>query len=101
MSPDSVHLPLGFSLGRRVRQSGFTEPFGLILLEAAACGVPIVATDDGGPKDRLARPERWRRWRDNGVEAVSRSFSWDAHVNHYLRAATAAAHQAASLRPSR
>ncbi|MCP9806020.1 glycosyltransferase [Cyanobium sp. T1B-Tous] len=103
-----------------------TEPFGLTLLEAAACGVPIVATDDGGPKDILARcqngvlvdvsdldalqqaledslanPERWRRWRDNGVEAVSRSFSWDAHVNHYLGAATAAAHQAASLRPSR
>ncbi len=103
-----------------------TEPFGLTLLEAAACGVPIVATDDGGPKDILARcqngllvdvsdldalqqaledslasPERWRRWRDNGVEAVSRSFSWDAHVNHYLGAAKAAAHQAASLRPSR
>ncbi len=102
-----------------------TEPFGLTLLEAAACGVPIVATDDGGPKDILARcqngllvdvsdldalqqaledsladPQRWRRWRDNGVEAVSRSFSWDAHVNHYLGAATAAAHQAASLRPS-
>lgn len=103
-----------------------TEPFGLTLLEAAACGVPLVATDDGGPKDILARcqnglladvsdldalqqaledslssPERWRRWRDNGVEAVSRSFSWDAHVNHYLGAASAAAHQAASLRPSR
>ena len=103
-----------------------TEPFGLTLLEAAACGVPIVATDDGGPKDILARckngllvdvsdldalqhaledslasAERWRRWRDNGVEAVSRSFSWDAHVNHYLGAATAAAHQASSLRPSR
>ena len=103
-----------------------TEPFGLTLLEAAACGVPIVATDDGGPKDilarcqngllvdvsdldalqqaledSLARPERWRRWRDNGVEAVSRSFSWDAHVNHYLGAARNAAHEAASLRPSR
>ena len=28
-----------------------TEPFGLTLLEAAASGLPIVATDDGGPRD--------------------------------------------------
>ena len=86
-----------------------TEPFGLTLLEAAACGLPMVATDDGGPRDILARcdnglladvtdrealqdalecagsdPQRWRRWSDNGVEAVSRHFSWDAHVCCYL-----------------
>ena len=86
-----------------------TEPFGLTLLEAAACGLPMVATDDGGPRDIQARCEngllvdvtdpgalqealemagsdlrRWRRWSDNGVEAVSRHFSWDAHVCHYL-----------------
>ena len=28
-----------------------TEPFGLTLLEASATGLPIVATDDGGPND--------------------------------------------------
>jgi len=28
-----------------------TEPFGLTLIEAAASGLPIVATNDGGPKD--------------------------------------------------
>ena len=28
-----------------------TEPFGLTLIEAAACGLPIVATEDGGPID--------------------------------------------------
>jgi sucrose-phosphate synthase len=86
-----------------------TEPFGLTLLEAAACGLPLVATDDGGPRDILqccrngqlvdvtdlddlqqaleaaaADPGRWRRWRDNGLEAVSRNFSWDAHVCAYL-----------------
>ena len=83
-----------------------TEPFGLTLLEAAACGLPLVATDDGGPCDILRRcgngalvdvtdlealqqaleaaaadPARWRRWRDNGLVAVSRHYSWDAHVD--------------------
>jgi len=24
------------------------------------------------------------RWSHNGIEAVSRSFSWDAHTNRYL-----------------
>jgi len=86
-----------------------TEPFGLTLLEAAACGLPMVATDDGGPRDIQNRCEnglladvtdpgalqealelagsdrsRWRRWSDNGVEAISRHFSWDAHVCQYL-----------------
>ena len=86
-----------------------TEPFGLTLLEAAACGLPMVATDDGGPRDiqhrcnnglladvtdpgalqealELAGSDapRWRRWSDNGVEAISRHFSWDAHVCQYL-----------------
>ena len=86
-----------------------TEPFGLTLLEAAACGLPVVATDDGGPQDILASCEnglltdvtdleslqdsleqgcadnaQWRRWSDNGIEAVSRHFSWDAHVCKYL-----------------
>ena len=86
-----------------------TEPFGLTLLEAAACGLPMVATDDGGPRDIQLRCEnglladvtdpgalqealelagsdrsRWRRWSDNGVEAISRHFSWDAHVCQYL-----------------
>jgi sucrose-phosphate synthase len=103
-----------------------TEPFGLTLLEAAACGLPVVATDDGGPRDILQRCQngrlvdvsdldalqsaveesladstRWRRWRNNGIEAVSRHYSWDAHATHYLGEALASAHQAASLRPAR
>ena len=86
-----------------------TEPFGLTLLEAAACGLPLVSTDDGGPRDILrscsngqladvtdlddlqqsleaacADPVRWRRWHDNGIEAVCRNYSWNAHVCTYL-----------------
>jgi sucrose-phosphate synthase len=102
-----------------------TEPFGLTLLEAAACGLPVVATDDGGPRDILARCRngvlvdvsdldalqtgieeslaqraQWRRWRDNGIEAVSRHFSWDAHVSHYLGAARQGCLEAALQRPA-
>ncbi|WP_269603860.1 HAD family hydrolase [Prochlorococcus marinus] len=86
-----------------------TEPFGLTLLEAAACGLPMVTTDDGGPRDILARcdngllvdvtdlealrdgletagsnPSVWNSWSKNGVEGVSRHFSWDAHICNYI-----------------
>jgi len=90
-----------------------TEPFGLTLLESAACGLPVVATDDGGPKDILQRcnngvladvsdlgalqaaielsvsnAKRWRGWRDNGLKAVRANYSWTAHVNRYLAIAS-------------
>ena len=86
-----------------------TEPFGLTLLEAAACGLPMVTTDDGGPRDILSRCENgllvdvtdleafrdgletagsnltlWKTWSNNGIEGVSRHFSWDAHVCNYI-----------------
>ena len=86
-----------------------TEPFGLTLLEAAACGLPVVSTDDGGPRDIIKRCEnglladvtdleslqdtleqassknnKWLSWSNNGIEGVSRYFSWDAHVFNYI-----------------
>ena len=96
-------------LGGVFVNSALTEPFGLTLLEATASGLPLVATDDGGPRDILERTangllvdvsdldalqqavedalgdrQRWQRWSRNGIEAVSRQFSWDAHVTCYL-----------------
>ncbi|MFP4252522.1 MAG: HAD family hydrolase [Guyparkeria sp.] len=86
-----------------------TEPFGLTLIEAAAAGAPILATEDGGPRDiiaacengelidpldadgigeriasLLADRERWRRYSENGVRRVRECYSWDAHVESYL-----------------
>ena len=86
-----------------------TEPFGLTLIEAAASGLPIVATHDGGPRDivaacrngllidpldtshlgevlyaALSNRSRWRRWSKNGVRGAHRSFSWTGHVQNYL-----------------
>ena len=87
-----------------------TEPFGLTLLEAAACGLPVVATDDGGPVDILQRCgngllvnvaldgelrqglERatapgapWDTWRAQGLAAVAEAYHWSAHARRYLR----------------
>ena len=87
-----------------------TEPFGLTLIEAAAAGAPILATEDGGPRDIVAACEngelidpldarsigerlaaviedrdRWRRYSDNGIRRVRELYSWDAHVDSYLR----------------
>ena len=69
----------------------------------------MVTTDDGGPRDIISRcengllvdvtdrealrdgletagsnPELWKTWSNNGVEGVSRHFSWDAHVCNYI-----------------
>lgn len=88
-----------------------TEPFGLTLIEAAASGLPFVATEDGGPRDivgncsngllvnpldqaaiagalsqALVDSKQWRRWAKNGLAGVRRHYSWDAHVAKYMKA---------------
>ena len=86
-----------------------TEPFGLTLIEAAASGLPIVATEDGGPRDiiqnchngvlidpldseDIARGIRevlldWESWQQRstaGLKGVREHYSWDAHARRYL-----------------
>ncbi|HHM05252.1 MAG TPA: HAD-IIB family hydrolase [Gammaproteobacteria bacterium] len=111
----SQDVPLLYRLAAKSRgvfvNPALTEPFGLTLIEAAASGLPVVATEDGGPKDilryckngvlidpldadelgralyeALSDSRRWTRWSRAGLAGVARHFSWQGHVATYLRA---------------
>lgn len=102
--------------------AALTEPFGLTLLEAAATGLPVVATHDGGPRDILAAcahglladpldpealgrtildalsdEERWGRWSKSAVSRVHDRFSWTSHARAYVEAALQARAAAQSM----
>ena len=87
-----------------------TEPFGLTLIEAAASGLPMVATRDGGPIDivehcsngvlidpldadamgealfdALGDAQRWKRWLRNGLRGAQEHYAWQAHATRYLK----------------
>jgi sucrose-phosphate synthase len=86
------------------------EPFGLTLLEASATGLPIVATDDGGPTDIIRncgsgilvnpkKPEHiatalkkiisdreiWEEYSKNGVLNVRKHYTWRQHAAKYVQ----------------
>ncbi len=92
--------------------SAFTENFGITLIEAASAGLPVVATDDGGPKDILGNLNNgilvnvketknisdavckilndqnlWNKYSQNGVSHVDTYYSWHAHTSTYLEEA--------------
>jgi len=87
-----------------------TEPFGLTLIEAAASGIPIVATEDGGPIDIISNckngylidpldhnvivekllnvlkdKKKWQQLSKNGISGVNTFYSWESHAENYLK----------------
>ncbi len=85
------------------------EPFGLTLIEASACGLPIVATNDGGPVDIvdncsngilidarrysdigdaiktiLVDEQQWDLFSNNGITGVRNHYSWDSHCHKMM-----------------
>jgi sucrose-phosphate synthase len=85
------------------------ENFGLTLVEAAACGLPVVASPSGGPKEILENCENglltdvenpaaiadalkkiiadqklWEKFSANGIRLSNKNYSWEAHTDKYM-----------------
>ena len=81
----------------------------MTLIEAAASGLPVVATDDGGPRDIIKNCQNgiltdvtyseniaesiskilsdkslWRKYSSNGTKNVKKYYTWEAHTKTYL-----------------
>lgn len=90
--------------------AALTEPFGLTLVEAAATGLPIVATNDGGPKDIvhncnngilidptntkkissaiktiITDDNKWEKYSKNGIINARKNYVWKNYANKYMK----------------
>jgi sucrose-phosphate synthase len=90
--------------------SALTEPFGITLIETAACGLPMIAPNDGGPLDILrncrngqlvdtTRPEAiaaaakkiianrklWEQYSQSGVTCIRKYYTWRSHADAYVK----------------
>lgn len=88
------------------------EPFGLTPLEAMSCGLPVVATQNGGTSESLREggrefgvlvdpakpadiargllyllesPQRWREYQQAGFDRVLGKYTWDNTAQAYLK----------------
>ncbi len=93
-------------------QPAFMETFGLTVIEAMACGLPVVVTCFGGPSEIvepglsgevenpndhedfaeamlrvLSDKQRWESYSRAGIERVRVAFSWATHAQRVLRLA--------------
>jgi sucrose-phosphate synthase len=100
-----------------------TEPFGLTLLEALACGLPVVSTNDGGPKDIMhncnggilvdptdpaqiakairkiiADPEKWDEFSKNGILNTRKHYTWNSHAAAYVQQVQALCRERTQIR---
>lgn len=110
---DLRHVPAIYQWAAKRRgvfvNPALSEPFGLTLLEAAAAGLPVVATREGGPADILGRCQHgllvpptdtgaiasachhllddelaWQRCSSRGRSNVD-FYRWGRHAEQYIR----------------
>jgi len=106
----SVIYRLAAQSGGAFINPALTEPFGLTLIEAAASGLPIVATEDGGPIDIISNckngylidpldhnvivenllkvlkdKKKWQQMSLNGISGVNKFYSWKSHADKYIK----------------
>jgi sucrose-phosphate synthase len=87
------------------------ENFGLTIVEAAACGLPVIASPTGGPKEILEQCDNgmlvdvedpaaiadalkkiiadntlWDKYSANGIVAANQRYSWTSFANNYVDA---------------
>lgn len=113
--PDEIPAFYRYAAGKRgiFVNPALTEPFGLTVIEAAASGLPLLATNDGGPRDILSNCQcgelidpldvesltaalenavadtlQWDRWQKAGIEGVRNHYTWRGHVERYLEEAS-------------
>ncbi|MDB5276985.1 MAG: sucrose phosphate synthase sucrose phosphatase-like protein [Ferruginibacter sp.] len=85
------------------------ENFGLTIVEAAACGLPIIASPTGGPKEILEQCDNgllvdvedpkaiaealkkiisdsqvWEKYSTNGIVGANQLYSWTSYANKYI-----------------
>jgi sucrose-phosphate synthase len=85
------------------------ENFGLTIVEAAACGLPVIASPTGGPKEILEQCDNgllvdvenpkaiaegikkiiadqalWEKYSGNGIVAANQLYSWTSFANKYV-----------------
>lgn len=85
------------------------ENFGLTIVEAAACGLPIVASPTGGPKEIVGNAQNgllvdvedtdaiaealkkiiadrplWDQFSANGIKAGAEDYAWNKHAEKYM-----------------
>ena len=88
----------------------YHEPFGITIIEAAATGIPVVATNNGGPveiltnckcgilveprdtvaiadscKNILSNLDLWDKYSKNGVLKTNELYSWESTARKELK----------------